>query len=875
MQGKQEGTFRMVRLRVSAALVAAGCTILALAGDASAQQAEATPGAGRRTVTAGHYGAGGVKRFFLGSGYRDLWMTPVSAEVLDLATEAGGLRPVGRVGGQQTKVLALVGADGRSYTFRGLVKDASHVLDLVDPQLKDSPVVRSIIDDLMSAQHPASDLVARGILEAAGIPCQPWRLVALPDDPALGAFRDDFKGTLGVFAEYPQPSKGALPGFLGATEIIDHLQLYERLEAGEGDAVDAKGLLRARLTDIFMGDWDRHRKQWRWARLSGSPLWSPIPEDRDQAFSRYGGYAMDRTRGRDPRFQEFGPRYAGIGGLTFNGWDQDRRLLVGFAREDFVEAAKELQARLTDAAIEAAARRMPPEWYAIDGSRLVSDLRARRDGLPTVAEKFYQHLAQRADVYLTNRSERIEAVRGPNGDMEVKVRVLGPGDQPGDTTYHRVFHASETEEVRFYSLGGNDVMALSGGKRGPRVRMVGGQGDDTLDANGAGNAKLSDSEGSDRALAAAHDQEPYQAPPPPENAPWIPPRDFTRETWGTPLLAYNADVGVFLGYAVQQQRYGFRKSPYASGHRLSGGWAFDQEGGRVDYLGDFRRENRGSYFSLYGYASGMEVLRFYGFGNETEATEGQEFYRVHATQYLLYPAFRVPFGGKWQLSFGPALKYTKNDEDKDELINSVNPYGAGPYGALAVHGILSWDGRDNAVLPHRGGFAAVRGTYFAKAWDVDSAFGQVNGNLNAYLPLGDRATFALRGGGKKVFGTYPYMEAASLGQGGLGTGALEEPDNTLRGYRARRFTGDASAYGNADLRLRLSRMNIIVPGVWGLTAFGDVGRVWLDGESSDTWHTGVGGGLWFSWLTNRISASVGVSHSKEENLFYVTGGFHF
>ena len=120
----------MVRARVSAALMTAGCTFLALAGDASAlQQAEATPGAGRLTVTAGHYGAGGVKRFFLGSGYRDVWMTPVSAEVLDLAREAGGLRPVGRVGGQQTKVLALVGADGRSYTFRGLVKDASHVLD--------------------------------------------------------------------------------------------------------------------------------------------------------------------------------------------------------------------------------------------------------------------------------------------------------------------------------------------------------------------------------------------------------------------------------------------------------------------------------------------------------------------------------------------------------------------------------------------------------------------------------------------------------------------------------------------------------------------------------------------------------------------------
>ena len=231
----------------------------------------------------------------------------------------------------------------------------------------------------------------------------------------------------------------------------------------------------------------------------------------------------------------------------------------------------------------------------------------------------------------------------------------------------------------------------------------------------------------------------------------------------------------------------------------------------------------------------------------------------------------MPFAGKWQLSIGPALKYTSNEQDRDELINTVNPYGSGDYGALAVHGILSWDGRDSAVLPRRGAFAAVRGTYFPEAWDVESAFGQVNGNVNAYLPLGGRVTLALRGGGKKVFGTYPYMEAAALGQGGLGAGALEEPENTLRGYRARRFTGDSSAYGNADLRLRISSMNIVVPGVWGLTAFGDVGRVWLEGESSDKWHTGVGGGLWFSWLTNRLSASVGVSHSKEDDALLLHG----
>jgi hemolysin activation/secretion protein len=172
-------------------------------------------------------------------------------------------------------------------------------------------------------------------------------------------------------------------------------------------------------------------------------------------------------------------------------------------------------------------------------------------------------------------------------------------------------------------------------------------------------------------------------------------------------------------------------------------------------------------------------------------------------------------------------------------------------------------------------FAAVRGTWFAQTWDVDSDFGQVNGNINGYLPLGSAVTLAARAGGKKVFGTYPYMEAAALGQGGLDSGVFAAPENTLRGYRARRFVGDEAVYFNGDMRLRISGMNIGAPGSWGLTAFADTGRVWLEGESSDTWHSSVGGGLWFSWLTNRAAASIGLSHSSEDNLVYFVLGAHF
>ena len=76
------------------------------------------------------------------------------------------------------------------------------------------------------------------------------------------------------------------------------------------------------------------------------------------------GSLLSRARGTDPRFQAFAAEYDKIGGLTFNGAEQDRRLLVGFSREDFLAEAKALQAQLTDAAIETAARQMPPEWYA-------------------------------------------------------------------------------------------------------------------------------------------------------------------------------------------------------------------------------------------------------------------------------------------------------------------------------------------------------------------------------------------------------------------------------------------------------------------------------------------------------------------------------
>src|SRR5262245_11044454 len=82
-----------------------------------------------RTVVAGaQYQASGVHELFLGADYRELWATPIEVEVLDLRTYASGLTPVRRVGGMQTRSLALKGGDGKAYTFRSLDKNPAAAL---------------------------------------------------------------------------------------------------------------------------------------------------------------------------------------------------------------------------------------------------------------------------------------------------------------------------------------------------------------------------------------------------------------------------------------------------------------------------------------------------------------------------------------------------------------------------------------------------------------------------------------------------------------------------------------------------------------------------------------------------------------------------
>ncbi|MFI4946820.1 MAG: hypothetical protein ACHP85_26310, partial [Burkholderiales bacterium] len=571
--------------------------------------------------------------------------------------------------------------------------------------------------------------------------------------------------------------------------------------------------------------------------------------------------------------------------------EQDRWLLVGLPREAWHAEAQALQAAFTDEVIERAARRMPDEWYKIDGARLVAALKQRRVDLAKEADVFYEFLAHQVDVQATNANELTRVKRQTDGGVEIQVARLGAGGAPEAPYFDRLFKKGETDDIRVYLRGGDDKVEVEGPSGGIKVRVIGGKGNDLLDDAKTGGTKFYDSLGDNKVVegsGTSWDKRPYTAPPGPEGAPWIPPRDWGRDKFWVPWVSYGTDEGVFLGGGITTVGYGFRKHPWADQQTLRAGWAFGAQQPKVDYRGEFQKADSGFHFGLRAYYSGLEILRYYGLGNETRNVEDDEFYKLSQRQTVFIPSLTWPLAKSLDLTVAPVLQYAKTQVQAN-LVTLENPYGTGDFGQIGASARLTLDTKRGmnrtaggkaampsifgaAGYPVSGVYVEASGTVFPKAWDVQKTYGWVEGEAAGFWTAGDRgrATLALRAGSKHMFGDYPFFNAAVVGGGGFFSGL-----DAVRGLRPNRFIGDTSLYGNAELRLFLSRFFVALPGEWGLFGFGDVGRIWLEGETSDTWHPSWGGGIWLGLLSRANSVAFTVAKSDERTAFYIRAGFSF
>ena len=818
------------------------------------------------TVAPGErYHRGSLYRAFLGSGNRELWTTPITVPVADLSMLAGGLTPVRLGGGMTTRTLHLDGADGRRYVFRSVDKEPRDLLD----DFMGTPL-EAILQDQVSSFHPSGAMVVAGLLDAIGVLHPEPQLMVVPDDPRLGEFREEFAGMLVLFEERPDDGPRGSAGFAESPDIEQTEALIEILEDEPESRVAGAELLRSRLVDLLVGDRDRSTNNHLWARIEqpdGSSVWRVIPRDRDQAFVQFDGLLKGLGRIHDNRLVTFDEEYPNVEGLTRNAWDIDRWLLVGLGRAEWDATVRDVQSRLTDDVIDDAVRRLPPEHYAIAGVGLAAALKRRRDDLAGPAEELYRIVFGHAEIHTTDADEEATVERRPDGSMHVVVRAVDPDL---GVTYDRTFVPDETAEVRLFMQGGRDLVTVTG--RGPgqiRLRAIGGGSADrfvdssiggTNDFYDGGNGtELVEGPGTnfhDHGVGRRYswlDSDRY--------------RDWGVEWRPLPGRSYDGDRGLVLGGSVAIDRFGFDRDPYASHIDLALGWSFGLSTPVLEYRQHFRDAVWGEDLRIDALVSGMEVIGYYGSGNETPEGGPAGTHRVFHTQVRLSPY--VVFGDnlrRW-VGVGPVVQYMSTDStDATNFIGATDPYGSGRFWQAGLRAAVSLDGRDRRGMPSSGYFVEGGGAFYPQILDVDrGAFGEAHARLAAYLsPPGGNPTLALRAEGKKLWGTFPFAESAFLGG-----------SSSLRGLREQRYAGDAYLLGSAEVRLHLARLLVLVPSDFGVLALSDVGRVFVQGESSDRWRASWGGGIWFAPLSRGTVLQLSLVRHRARNAFYAGVGFAF
>ena len=820
-------------------------------------------------VSGGQYDAGGLYTTFMGRGYRNLWTTPIRVPVADLARwGGGGLTPFDVGGGMTTQTLHLRGVDGIRYVLRSVDKTPGELGE----ELQGTPV-EAIMQDQLSSFHPSGAVITARLLEAVGVLHPQPILVLVPDSPLLGEYREQFAGMLALFEERPDDGPDGAAGFASSRRIVQTPDLFDELEEDPGDRVDLYELLKARLVDILVGDRDRSENNYLWARFDeadGGYVWRPVPRDRDQAFVQFDGFLKGLARVYDPRLVQFGEEYPDIQALTRNAWDIDRNFLVGLDRATWDATVEEVRAEITDAVISEAVLRMPNEHYAILGPDLEGALRHRRDNLAEAANAFYKIVFEWSDIHGTDEDEVATIDRLDDGSVRVVLQERGSNRDPqGSPHFDRVFVPDETREVRVYMHGGDDMARIRGaGDSSIRILLIGGGGrDEFVNSSSGGGIRVFDGGSATTTAGSGMRLESRGAP-----RPWSWAGESRVLDWGAQTgpefrMSFDPDRGLMLIAGVKKTRFGFLGDPYTSRTQARFGWAF----GRSKPFVDLRQYFRGLFagradLSLRGRHSGVEIVRFYGFGNETLQDEPSSFYKVDQGQTLVTAELSFGDGEHTDFAIGPVFKRTTSDTTvTGNFVAERAPYGSGTVMQLGVQASLDLDGRDDVIWPTRGYHVTAGAAYYPQILDLDEGVVEAKAELATFLsPSGGNPTLAARVGGKHLWGTFPYYEAALLG-------GVEN----VRGLPEQRFAGRSSLYGSVELRVSLGRFALLFPTNFGVFGFGDLGRVFQDDLPSDKWHKSYGAGIWFAPLTRATTFQVSLAKSEQRKAVYFGLGFAF
>ncbi|PKA97866.1 hypothetical protein B0O79_1545 [Flavobacteriaceae bacterium MAR_2009_75] len=333
-----------------------------------------------------------IKDIFQGSQYREVWAAPIKVPIVFLDTLKGGMEILKEGGGKQTHSLKLRSKDGFVFSLRGVNKDPKALI----PEFAKQLGLENIIVDGISAQHPYAALAAAQLADRAGILHTQPEIFFVPKHKHLGAYNNKFGNRLFLF-ERETEGGANWTDFEQVKEIIDTDDLQElRKEHGEKVTIDKALLVRARLFDILIGDWDRHAKQWGWVIQEKNEKFIaiPLPGDRDNAFFTIEGILPTLISNRHilPGLQSFDKEIDYLPGLVM---PFDIYFLKGTELELFLNEAQRLKSSLTDQSIDAAFEVWPENIRDLDAEEIANTIKIRRNNLLEYAQAFKDILEER------------------------------------------------------------------------------------------------------------------------------------------------------------------------------------------------------------------------------------------------------------------------------------------------------------------------------------------------------------------------------------------------------------------------------------------------------------------------------------------------
>jgi len=823
-----------------------------------------------------------------GERYRKYYGIEVSAPTVNLDTLFGGLTPVRKGGGHQSKSLRLRNKDGKEYVMRALRKSAELYLQAIafrDQYIIgdfEKTVTENVLLDFYTGSHPYAPFTIGKLADAAALYHTNPTLYYIPKQTALQEFNESFGDELYMIEERTTDGHGDQESFGYANSMDSTDDLLHNLRKDEKYSVDTDMYIRSRLFDMAIGDWDRHVDQWRWAKFKdkkeGKIIYKPVPRDRDQAFSIMGdGALMGLATKIVPglRIMEgFKDEMRSVSGFNSSPltYALDVALLEQTSMEDWEKQVAFLQENLTEEVVTTAFLEFPEEVRDETVTELKRVLMARVQLLDEIAQEYYGILNKFSVVTGTDKDDWFQIDRLPNGTTEIGGYRIKNGKK-GMRFFSKKFSPTMTKEIWIYGLDDDDHFEVVGsGKAKIKIRLVGGQNNDEYHIENGRKTIVHDQKSRKNTFmtmkgARLRLSDDY------ETNTYIPGSIKSSTNQFVPTIGFNPDDGIRVGFSNAYTHQAFVQNPFTSRHVVAGAFYFATNGFDVSYTGEFARIFGNANLELFARATSPNFsVNFFGFGNETENLDDDlqlDFNRVKLQTLKLAPS--LVWRGELGAVFRTGISYEsiKVEDTEGRFINNFfqTSTDAPENSFLGIDAAYSYENKDNKAFPTLGMETSLQLGYKKSVDRGGQDFGYIIPSFGFDYGLITNGRLVLATKWKAHFNignSYQFYQGASIG--GI---------DGLRGFRNQRFTGKTSYYQNTDLRWSLAKKRTgILPIAMGLYTGFDYGKVWLPDVDSTIWHTSIGGGFFLN-AADIATLNLAIFTSDEGPRFAFGLGFGF